>query len=178
MYVHLKVRDSIRLKFHASTPQLQHVLPVADQCRRLYGPIIFLNHTIMARSQPLGQLFQRTNWIFQAIVAGTTCVLLLAYFDIFDPYSTWYDFFTGLIAAMMAVPAGIIAIVVVRQKLPPENNTTKLVLRFEMIKSVLATALWLCVMMHALFGPSNQHAWRDARPRRIAAAVISSLLLL
>ena len=43
-------------------------------------------------------------------------------------------FFTSLIAAMMAVPAGIIVIIVVRQKLPPENNTTKLVLRFEMIK--------------------------------------------
>lgn len=125
----------------------------------------------------LSTLVLRTTWIFQAIAAGPTFVVLglLAIFNLFNTYSRIYDFVTHLMTTLLA--AGIIFIVLLQRKIPPEKTDARQTLRFEIAKSALATALWLWLMLDAVFGPKD-HYWNDLRPRRIASAGIASLLLL
>ncbi|KAK5741060.1 hypothetical protein LTR17_004210 [Elasticomyces elasticus] len=130
----------------------------------------------MATTPRLGQLFLRTVWIFQAIAAGPIffCLGMLAIFNMFNTFDTLYEFFTHLITALLA--AAIIFIVVVQRTLPPDATSKTLTLRFEISKSILATALWLWLLFDAIFGPRNHSGYYMPRSQRIAVAGISSIL--
>ena len=127
-------------------------------------------------SRQLVPTFMRTVWLFQAIIAGPIFVLLglLAVFNMFNTYGRLYDFITHLGTSLLA--AGIIFIVVVQRTVGRLEKS--LTLRFEVIKSILATALWLWLLLDAIFGPSDHYGYYTPRSRRIAAAAISSILLL
>lgn len=92
----------------------------------------------------IGHVFLTRIWLFQAIVAGPTFVLLgiFAIVNLYSTYDTTYDFVTNLCTAILA--AGIIFIVLVQQQLPAAGK--RLTYRFELAKSVLATALWVWLM--------------------------------
>ncbi|KAK5683762.1 hypothetical protein LTR17_027229 [Elasticomyces elasticus] len=130
----------------------------------------------MASNSHLGRLFLRTVWIFQAIAAGPIffCLGMLAIFNMFHTFNTLYEFFTHLITAFLA--AGIIFIVVVQRTLPPAETAKNLTLRFEVSKSILATALWLWLMFDAIFGPRDHSGYYMPRSQRITVAAISSVL--
>ncbi|KAK4901470.1 hypothetical protein LTR49_027232, partial [Elasticomyces elasticus] len=99
---------------------------------------------------------------------------MLAIFNMFHTFNTLYEFFTHLITAFLA--AGIIFIVVVQRTLPPAETAKNLTLRFEVSKSILATALWLWLMFDAVFGPRDHSGYYMPWSQRITVAAISSVL--
>ena len=124
----------------------------------------------------LGPHFLRTAWLFQAIVAGPIFFFLgiAAVLNMFNTYDTLSDFITQLCSSLLA--GGIIYLVSIQRKLPDERNTAQLTLRFELAKAVLATSLWLWLLLDAIF--ARHYSGYASRTRRIIAAAISSLLLL
>lgn len=93
----------------------------------------------------IGRVFLAKAWIFQAIVAGPTFVVLgmCAMFAMWDAtYWTVYDFLTFSCTAIMA--GGIIFLVLVQRQIPTAGKLWTF--RFELAKSVLATGLWLWLM--------------------------------
>lgn len=128
-------------------------------------------------SEALDQLFLRTVWIFQAIAAGPTFVILggAAIINLLHTYDAICDFVTHLVTALLA--AGVIFIVLVQRKISPEKTSKRLTLKFEVAKSVLATVLWIWLLLDAIFGPSNHYS-SVYRVVRIKASVVASLLLL
>jgi hypothetical protein len=127
--------------------------------------------------QPLSNALLRTVWLFQAIVAGPTFVILglLVFIALYDQYIDVYYFVTHLCTAIFA--GAIIFIVVVQRKIPYEVSNPRLTLIFEIAKSVFATALWIWLMMDSLFGPHRRYRGSYTKPL-ITASAISSLLLL
>ena len=91
-------------------------------------------------------------------------------------FDSLYDFFNHLINSLLA--AGITFAVLIQRKLLVNRNAKQYTLRFEIAKSVLATALWLWLLLDAIFGPSDHYGYYGGRSRRISVACISSLLLL
>ena len=74
--------------------------------------------------------------------------------------------------------AGIIFIVIVQRKV---SSTDLLTLQFEVAKSILATGLWLWLMLDSAFGPWKRRQYRDPSrevPRRVARAATAAILLL
>jgi hypothetical protein len=124
-------------------------------------------------NQDLGQVLLTRVWVFQAIVAAPTFTILgiAATINLFSTWDTIYDFITFLFTSILA--AGIIFIVSVQLRY--SNATKALTFRFEVAKSVLATALWIWLMYDAIFGPSSHGSNRG---RRIAASSIAVVLLL
>jgi hypothetical protein len=85
------------------------------------------------------------------------------------------DFFTSLMAA------GIIFIVIIQRRIQIDALKTFI---FEGVKSVLATGLWLWLLLDTLFGPwqsgySNRPDIIDERKaQRLARTITSAMLLL
>ena len=77
------------------------------------------------------------------------------------------------ICALMA--AAIIFIVYVQRKAVVTSYQT---LIFEGVKSTLATALWLWLILDAAFGPWSRNVNQDWVNRQVARAALSVLLLL
>ena len=74
--------------------------------------------------------------------------------------------------------AGIIFIVIVQRKV---SSTDLLTLQFEAAKSILATGLWLWLMLDSAFGPWKRRQYRDPSrevPMRVARAATAAILLL
>jgi len=93
----------------------------------------------------IGRVFLSKAWLFQAIVAGPTFVVLgmCAMFAIWEAtYWTVYDFLTFSCTAIMA--GGIIFVVLVQRQLPTAGKLWTF--RFELTKSALATAMWIWLM--------------------------------
>ncbi|KAF2191583.1 hypothetical protein K469DRAFT_720635 [Zopfia rhizophila CBS 207.26] len=123
----------------------------------------------------------RTVAIFQAFCALpiTFFLGLRVFCELFFVSMSFYNFFTYSISSLMA--ACIIYIVLVQRKLLPQD-TDRMAFPFEIGKSVLATSLWLWLILDAAFGP-----WQNGRDgerleeevrMRIARAAIASILLL
>ncbi|KAK5662137.1 hypothetical protein OQA88_8042 [Cercophora sp. LCS_1] len=124
---------------------------------------------------PLAPILLKKTWLFQAIVAGPTFVILglCAMIALWDGgYWTIYDFVTDTCTSIMA--AGIIFIVLVQRQLgePDADEMKKWTLRFEVAKSGLATGLWVWLMADSIWGPGISY-----RERRIACSAIASVLL-
>lgn len=124
----------------------------------------------------IGHVFLARIWLFQAVVAAPTFVVLgmLAIVNLYNTYDTIYDFVTHLCTAILA--AAIIFVVLVQKQLPGAGKA--LTFRFEVAKSALATALWLWLMGDAIWGPISHGGYRRDRTMRIVSSAISSILLL
>ncbi|KAJ4349549.1 uncharacterized protein N0V89_008165 [Didymosphaeria variabile] len=132
---------------------------------------------------PLGQQMLRGAGIGQAIVAFPICLFLgaSAYYVMLEQRSHWlvYYFFRDSVSAIMA--AGIIFSVYVQRK---AVISLYQYLLFEAAKSLLATGLWLWLILDAAYGP-----WQDecksnpyVRPcdvsARVSRAALASVVLL
>ena len=129
------------------------------------------------KNQSLTQAFLTTIWIFQLIAAGPIFVWLglAVIFNLFYTFDRAYDFITHLCTSLLA--AGILFIVLVQRKLG-DSSSLPLTLKFEMAKSVCATALWVWLMLDAIFGPEDHYGYRQGRRTRITASAISCVLVL
>ncbi len=98
----------------------------------------------MPATLTLTAVFLTRIWLFQAIVAGPTFVLLGlgALVSLYDGSIPIYDFVTCLFNAIMA--AGIIFIVLIQMQFPAAGK--RLTLWLEVTKSLLATGLWIWLM--------------------------------
>ena len=93
----------------------------------------------------IGRAFLAKAWLFQAIIASPTFVVLgaTAMFAVWEPnYWTVYDFITFSFTATMA--GGIIFLVLVQRQLPTVGKLWTF--RFEMAKAAIATGLWIWLM--------------------------------
>jgi len=125
--------------------------------------------------QDIGNVLLTRAWVFQAIVAAPTFILLgiAAIINLYNTYDTIYDFVTDLSTSILA--AGIIFIVAVQRTYSSAGNA--LTFKFEAAKSVLATALWFWLMCDAIWGPTN-HGYYNNREKRIVTSAIAVVLLL
>ncbi|KAF2646252.1 hypothetical protein P280DRAFT_464489, partial [Massarina eburnea CBS 473.64] len=107
-----------------------------------------------SQQRPLGKQMLRGVGIFQVIVAfPAMCILgFLALDQLFYPYIRYYYFFLDVITALMA--GGIVFIVYVQRKAIISSYQNFL---FEAVKAILATALWLWLILDSAFGPW----WKD-----------------
>ena len=130
------------------------------------------------QNQILNRAFLTTAWTFQLIAAGPIFVWLglAAIFNLFYTFDRVGDFITHLFTSLFA--AGIFFIVLVQRKLRSQDALDKpLTLKFEIAKLVLAIALWVWLMMDAIFGPEDHYGWRMRQTRIIASAVSVILVL-
>lgn len=125
----------------------------------------------------LGRAFLTTSWLFQLIAAGPIFVWLglAAIFNLFYTFDRAYDFITHLCTSLLA--ASIFFIVLIQRKLS-DGADGPLTLRFEISKSVCATALWVWLILDAIFGPEDHYGYREGRRTRVTAAAVSIILLL
>lgn len=128
--------------------------------------------------RPLGQQMLRGVGIFQALAALPTMIILgiCAYEQLFYAYDLYYYFIADSMTALMA--AGIVFIVYVQRKAVVTNFQTLL---FETIKSILATGLWLWLILDSAFGPwKYRYVYHDGKDveRRVKRAALSSILLI
>ncbi|KAK3936195.1 hypothetical protein QBC46DRAFT_296733 [Diplogelasinospora grovesii] len=123
----------------------------------------------------LGNVLLTRTWLFQAIVAGPIFVIdgIAAILNLYDT-DTWstYEFIANLFTAILE--AGIIFVVLVQRRLPEAGP--QLTFHLEVVKSSLATALWIWLMADAIWGPVHHWYYIDRRPG-IPASAISSILL-
>ena len=131
----------------------------------------------------IAPVFLTKAWLFQAIIAGPTFVVLglCAMVAIWDgTYWSVYDFITLLCTAIMA--GGIIFLAVVQRQLARDAATVgvgrRWALWFEGAKCVLATGLWVWLMADALWGPGRSYYTPIGRERRLACSAVSVNLLL
>ncbi|KAK0129568.1 hypothetical protein ONS96_000133 [Cadophora gregata f. sp. sojae] len=125
----------------------------------------------------VGQQMARGIGLFQALVALPAMVILgeWALEALFYTNMPIYEFITSTFNALFA--AAIIFIVFVQLN----TSTSPLItLYFEIAKSSLATALWLWLLLDAIFDPEqwNRPYQRPPKGPRIARAGISVVVLL
>ena len=131
------------------------------------------------QDQVINRAFLTTAWTFQLVAAGPIFIWLglAAIFNLFYTFDRVVDFITHLFTSLFA--AGIFFIVLVQRKLRKEDASNRpLTLRFEVAKLVLATMLWVWLMMDAIFGPDDHYGYRDGRQTRIIASAVSVFLIL
>jgi hypothetical protein len=82
------------------------------------------------------------------------------------------------VATTALMAAGIIFIVLVQRKIIVSGFLT---FEFEVAKSLLATGLWLWLVLDSAFGPWQNRNWMDPdteKPRRLERSVVAFVLLL
>ncbi|KAH8882336.1 hypothetical protein GQ53DRAFT_753800 [Thozetella sp. PMI_491] len=128
-----------------------------------------------ATDQPLGRVLLTRTWLFQAIVAGPTFVVLglSAFSSLYSNYSSSYDFIMHLSTAIMAM--GIIFIVLVQQQVPRAGKSVTS--NLEAIKAGLATAMWIWLIADAIWGPKSPYGSPKTRENRIVASSFAVILL-
>ena len=128
-------------------------------------------------TQNLGSTFLQTYWLFQAIFAGpiSAALAISAFVRLLDTHGPIYDFVTQVCNAILA--GAIVFIVLVQQRMPASRVSKALTLKFEIAKSVLATALWVWLMLDAGFGPENEYDYYKRGPRLGSSAVASIVLV-
>jgi hypothetical protein len=94
-------------------------------------------------AQHLGSTFLQTYWLFQAIFCSpiSAALAISAFVRLLNTHGPIYDFVTQVCNAILS--GAIVFIVLIQQRLPAHQNSKPLTLRFEVAKSVLATALWV-----------------------------------
>lgn len=126
----------------------------------------------------LGQTCLRTAWLFQALSAAPVLLFLgtEAFTHFLSSIEAIYDFVMSLLTSLMA--AGIIFVVLVQRQLRGSAAASKhLTLKFESAKAVLATGLWVWMMLDVGFNPLNNYRFFD-RGLRLQATGFASILLL
>ncbi|KAF2430171.1 hypothetical protein EJ08DRAFT_254222 [Tothia fuscella] len=127
-----------------------------------------------------GPLALRTAWLFQALAAAPTLLFLgaFAYFCVFgygDEY--WlYDFIASFLNTFFS--AGIVFVVLIQRKI--HNPSNELTLYFEATKSVLATVMWVWLVLDRAFGPWARYGYGgepDRMPSVVRSAICSVILL-
>ena len=131
----------------------------------------------MAPHHAISQTFLRTLWLFQAIAASPIFIFLglNAFGQFRGSFRSFYDYITAL--STTVVDGGIIFIVLVQRKIPEDWTTVRLTLRFEIVKAVLATFLWVWLMLDTAFNPTNNYLYYDRTLRMQAVGFTSTLLL-
>jgi len=81
----------------------------------------------------------------------TTILGLICFVELFGPSLLFYDFFRDAINALLA--AGIMFLAIIQLRAHLDNVDT---FRFELGKSLIATILWLWLVLDSAFGP-----WQD-----------------
>lgn len=135
-----------------------------------------MHPNIESDSQSLGSTFLRTYWIFQAIFAGpiSAALAISAFVRLLDLHGPLYDFVTQICTAILS--AGIVFIVLVQRKLDKSYSSKSLTLKFEIAKSIFATALWVWCMLDAALGPESEFDYYK-RPPRVGSAAVASIVL-
>ena len=131
-----------------------------------------------AKKQILNRAFLTTAWTFQLVAAGPIFIWLglAAIFNLFYTFDRVTDFITHLFTSLFA--ASIFFIVLVQRKLRTQDALDRpLTLKFEIVKLVLAIALWVWLMLDAVFGPEDHYAWKMCQTR-ITASAVSVILVL
>lgn len=126
----------------------------------------------VAQPRTFGESAFNALWIFQGVIALPIFFILgfMSLFNMLSTYETLYEFITHFTCAIFS--AGILFSVYLQKTMTaaPWRAT----LRFEILKSCLATASWLWLLMDAIFGPRS-HYYYD-RTVRIKVAAISAVL--
>lgn len=124
----------------------------------------------------LGATFLETSWLFQAIFAGplSAALAISAFVRLLDSHGPVYDFVTHLCTSILL--AAIVFIVLIQRKQPVKQRSKALTLKFEVAKSVIATVLWIWLMMDAAFGPESYNDYYK-RPSRITSASVAAVVL-
>lgn len=125
----------------------------------------------------LADTFLRTAWLFQLIVTGPVAVALggSAFVRLLEVHGPVYDFVTSLFTALIA--AAIVFIIIVQRKTFENGVSIHLTLKFETLKSIFATGLWIWCMIDAGVQPTAIGKWNRLGPRMVAASCSSVLLL-
>lgn len=123
----------------------------------------------------LATTFLRTIWLFQLVVTSPIAAALgvSAVVRLLEVHGPIYDFVTSLCTALVA--AAIVFIVIVQRRTFENGVSILVTLRFEALKSIFATALWVWLMVDAGVQPESYFNLKT--PRLIAAACSSVLLL-
>ncbi len=117
----------------------------------------------------------RTFWLFQLCVAAPISAALgvSAFVRLVEVHGAVYDFVASLITSLMG---GVIVFILIIQRRTFEHGLhIDLTLRFEEVKSILATSLWVWEMVDAGIQPTS--VWNQRGPRLIAAGASAIVLL-
>ena len=125
----------------------------------------------------LGSTFLQTYWLFQAIFAGpiSAALAISGFVRLLNTHGPIYDFVTQVCNAMLA--GAIVFIVLIQQRMPANRVSKALTLKLEIAKSMLATGLWVWLMLDAGFGPENEYDYYKRGPRLGSSAVASIVLV-
>ena len=117
----------------------------------------------------------RTFWLFQLCVAAPIACALggSAFVRLVEVHGAVYDFVTSLVTSMTA--ATIVFLLILQRRTFEQGLHIDLTLRFEVVKSVLATSLWIWEMVDSWIQPTT--VWNQRGPRMVAAGVSATVLL-
>jgi hypothetical protein len=123
----------------------------------------------------LADTFLRTVWLFQLLVTSPVAIALgvSSLVRLLEVHGPIYDFIASLCTSIFA--AGIVFILIVQRKTFENGVSLSLTVKFEALKSALATILWIWCMVDAAVQPTSD--WNRRTPRMIAASCSSILLL-
>ncbi|KAK3372294.1 hypothetical protein B0H63DRAFT_484273 [Podospora didyma] len=132
-------------------------------------------------SPSTGQVLLTRAWLFQLLIAGPTFLTLG--WGVWESYFyTWSSIYT-LVAYLFNTffSAGIVFIVLVQRKLP--DASVRLTSNFEVVKSLLATIMWIWLVCDAIWHPRHYPYYppdydKDMQARRIVISILSIFVLL
>ncbi|KAK0730748.1 hypothetical protein B0H67DRAFT_639210 [Lasiosphaeris hirsuta] len=126
-------------------------------------------------SDEIGHVFLTRFWIFQGLLAAPTFFIfgIFIFASLWDSYNGVYDFVCQFFNCLLA--GSILFIILVQRSLPTASK--KLTYRFELAKSVLATAMWLWLMLDSIFYKRRYYNPDLYYYRRIIISAISSTAL-
>ncbi|KAI1859963.1 uncharacterized protein JN550_011774 [Neoarthrinium moseri] len=131
--------------------------------------------TKTTRARSLGETCLHGVWVFQTI-AAIPIFLILGFCALsnmlLSSYGALYYFITDFVCSILT--AGILFTLFLQKGI--KNPSWLMTLRLEILKSGLATALWVWMLMDAIF--ASGYDYNNGRPRRIKVAIISFTLLL
>ncbi|KAK5167674.1 uncharacterized protein LTR77_007373 [Saxophila tyrrhenica] len=118
----------------------------------------------------------RTFWLFQLCVsAPISCALgVSAFVRLVEVHGFIYDFIASLIPSLMA--GVIVFILVIQRRMFEHGLSIDLTLKFEAVKSILATSLWIWELVDSGVQPTT--VWNQRGPRMVAAGVSAIVLFL
>ena len=131
----------------------------------------------MHSEHELGHHFLTTFWIFQLVFAApiSAALAISAVVRLLNTHGPLYDFITHLCTSILM--AAIVFIILIQRKIGLEETSKNLTWRFELSKSIIATDLWIWLMLDAAFRPQEEYSFYG-RSTRVAAASTACILLL
>jgi hypothetical protein len=127
----------------------------------------------MDQQNNLSTVVLRTVWIFQFVAALPVFLFRggSAFFVLWGAGESMYDFVTDFVWTILS--GGVLFSILHQRKLT--NASWLLTLRFETARSLLASILWVWLMLDAIF--LRRNSWRGPEYGFVLAAISSSLLV-